>query len=123
MAEVKVQSVQTSSDVDGGASKRIVVEVRNSLYGESPGKRITLESSKDSPGHELILRYEDRLLDGTYLVFLRWFDVEKKEQNREDGSAVGHHFHLSPASSEIKEAVSQRVRKRRREEAAIEATK
>jgi hypothetical protein len=123
MAEVKVQSVQTSSDVDGGASKRIVVVIRNRLYGESPDKRITLESIKDSPGHELILRYEDRLLNGNYIVFLRWFDVEKNDQNGGTSQGIGHHFHLSPASEKIKESVSQRVRKRKREEAAAEAVK
>ncbi len=107
VAEIDILSVQTSTDLDGGMSKRIEVSVVTKLYGDAPAKGFFVVSSNESPGYELILRYEQHL-KGRFFLFIRWFDEE-------DGS-TGHHFHLSPVSDKLKPEVEQSVTLRLREE-------
>lgn len=107
VAKVDVVSVQTTSDLDGETGKRIDIRIKDIVYGSSPGLEITLESPKDNPGHQLIVRYESRL-QGSFYLFIRWFP-------KEDGS-LGHHFHLSPDSMEMEAEIKRRVDARRREE-------
>ena len=112
VAEIDILSVQTSTDLDGGMSKRIEISVVNTLYGDAPAKNIFVVSSKEALGYELILRYEKHL-KGSFFIFVRWFDEE-------DGS-VGHHFHLSPVSDKLKPEVEQSVALRIRKEKEAEA--
>jgi len=106
-AVVQVLTVQTTTDLDGKEAKRIEAQFTDVWYGETPTPKVFLQSSKDSLGYPLILRHE-RHLTGEFLIFIRWFD-------REDGT-LGHHFHLSPASTEMRKKVQHMIEKRREEE-------
>lgn len=107
VAKVEVVSVQTASDLDGETGKRVEVRIKDIVYGASPSLEIFLESPKEDPGHQLILRYENRL-KGSFFLFVRWF-VDG------DGS-LGHHFHLSPDSMQMESEIKKRVDARQREE-------
>ena len=87
--------------------KRIEVQIASELYGVSPTKKFTLFSEKESPGHELIIRYENRL-SGGFFLFARWFVGD-------DGS-IDHYFHLSVISEKMETEVKKRIEKRKREE-------
>jgi hypothetical protein len=115
IAEVDVKSVQTFIDKDGKEAKRIGVSITNKLYGETPGKAISLVSQKDAPGHELLLRYEGQLT-GKFFAFVRWFEIEDQRN-----PSIGHHFHMSPVSPEMTELIEKGVRARLDEEAAERA--
>jgi len=104
---VSVLTVQTTTDLDGKEAKRIEAQVTEVFYGNTPTEKIVLQSSKDSLGYPLIVRHE-RHLTGEFLAFIRWFD-------REDGS-LGHHFHLSPSSLEMRKKVQAMIDKRKEEE-------
>lgn len=106
-ALVSVLTVQTATDLEGKEAKRIEAQILEPWYGSSPTETIFLQSSKDSLGYPLIMRHE-RHLTGKFLVFIRWFDEE-------DGS-LGHHFHLSPASLEMRKKVQDMIDKRKEEE-------
>jgi hypothetical protein len=106
-ALVSVLTVQTTTDIEGKEAKRIEAQIVEEWYGKSPTETVFLQSSKASLGYPLILRHE-RHLTGKFLVFIRWFDEE-------DGS-LGHHFHLSPASTEMRKKVQGMIDKRREEE-------
>lgn len=101
----KILSVQTKSDFEVEAAKRIDIEIVEALYGNTPGNNVQLVSTREAPGHQLILRYEGRLT-GNQLVFIRWFEKEDK--------SLGHHFHISPASeylvSKVRPVIANRIR-------------
>lgn len=107
VALVTLLTVQTTTDIDGAEAKRIEAQITESWYGSAPTEKVFLQSSKDSLGYPLILRHE-RHLTGEFLVFIRWFDEE-------DGT-LGHHFHLSPASTEMRKKVQDMVDNRKEEE-------
>jgi hypothetical protein len=103
IAEVEISSMQTTRDVDGGEQKRMDVRILTTLYGASPAETIAFVSGAQSPGHGMILRYEDRL-SGRFLAFVRWFE--------DDRGKIAHHFHLSPASEKMMADVKARIEKR-----------
>jgi hypothetical protein len=107
VAEVELLSLQTASDIEGQEAKRIETLIVEKLFGSTPEESVYLLSSKDSLGYPLILRHE-RHLTGRFLVFIRWFHTD-------DGS-LGHHFHLSPASPEMRKKVQKMIDTRIREE-------
>jgi RNA 3'-terminal phosphate cyclase len=110
IAVVEIRSVQTASDAEGRQIKRIEVAVIEQLYGKNPNHAVSLESSENEPGYQLILRHE-RYLTGRFILFARWFG--------EKGSipdAVGNHFHLSPASEVMLAEVTTRIQSRVKEE-------
>jgi hypothetical protein len=111
-ALVTVLTVQTTTDLEGQEAKRIEAQVTEVFYGTTPTETIFLESTKDSLGYPLIIRHE-RHLTGEFLAFIRWFD-------NEDGS-LGHHFHLSPASTEMRKKVQDMIDKRKEEEERLNA--
>jgi hypothetical protein len=109
VAVVTVLSIGTMKDVDGTEARRIDGRVERTLYGSSPGKNLVLKSAASALGNPLIIRHEGRLT-GSYIVFLRWF--------RQEDETLGHHFHLSPASPTMLEAVQKYVQARTAQEAA-----
>jgi len=110
IAVVEISSVQTASDAEGRHSKRIEVAVIEQLYGKNPNHRVSLESTENEPGYQLILRHE-RYLTGRFILFARWFS---KAGSTPD--AVGNHFHLSPASEVMLAEVTARLEHRVKEE-------
>lgn len=109
VAVVDILSVQLSSDVDGRESRRIDVQIAETLSGSGPDKSFSLSASEESRGFSTILRNEQRL-KGRMLVFVRFFSDET--------GAVHSHFHLSPNSPALKKAVGRRVAALKREESA-----
>ena len=107
VAKVEILSVRTSSDFDVDTGKRIEIQIKNILYGSSPTEKFALVSTKDSPGHELIIRYENRLV-GSFFLYARWFEGQ-------DGTIL-HHFHLSPVSAQMEAEINKRIEKRKRQE-------
>ncbi len=107
IARVEILSVQTHRNIDGIETKRLTVEIVEIKYGHSPEQQLSLASLRDAPGHTLIQRYEKRLT-GHFILFIRWFETD-------DGS-LGHHFHLSPATSIIESEVQKRINERLKQE-------
>ena len=107
VAEIDIFSIQTTRNVDNVEAKRIEVSIENILLGDAPEKSVVLESTRLSPGHELLLRYESHL-SGRFLLFIRWFANEN--------GTLSHHFHLSPASDRVKSEVLKRINTRQKEE-------
>ncbi len=110
IAEVEILSVQTSSDLESETAKRLEVHIVDILYGKTPSDTISLISRKNSPGYELVHRHEARLR-GRFFLFVRWYDGKD--------NALGNHFHLSLASSEIRTALKNRIIFRENEEASL----
>lgn len=110
VAVVEVKTVQTKTDVEGREVKRIDVSIAEQLYGKNPENDISLESAETSPGYQLILRHE-RHLSGRWLLFARWFKDDDTAS-----PAVGHHFHLSPATDANLSKIGPRIRRRIEEE-------
>jgi hypothetical protein len=107
IANVEVVSIQTTSDFDVETGKRIEVRITSILYGGSPSREIVLVSSRETPGHELIVRYENRL-NGSYFLFVRWF--------KDSADSLSHHFHLSLGSQRMEAEIKRRIDLRKREE-------
>lgn len=108
LAIVDVVSVQSSGAAGEAEARRIGVELVEPLHGELPGRAFALESGISALGNSVIRRLEPRLSGGRFVAFIRWFELE--------GGAVGHHFHLSPASAEVLEIVRPRAAARSGEE-------
>lgn len=104
VAVVEIQTVQTDIEADTANAKRIDVRVVEKLYGTPPGERISLRSLFAASGYALIVRHEKHLA-GKFILFYRHFDVQGKGGRK----AVGHHFHLSPASVELVDYVKERL--------------
>jgi hypothetical protein len=119
IAEVRVLSMQVSKKREGGEARRMDVIVQKVYYGTSPQDRFFIESDKESQGHQLLIRHEERLFEDTFVLFIRWFDKRDDEGNK----TLGHHFHLSPFSDSIKEALEKTIKERIREEEVAAAAR
>ncbi len=107
IAEVEVMFIRTMSGMNTETSKHIEVKVIKYLHGKAPAKTVTLISNVESPGYELVLRYE-RHLTGRFILFVRWFEGENE--------TLHHHFHLAPASDEVTAFVKARIGARKKAE-------
>jgi hypothetical protein len=102
IAIVNITSIQTSQDNSGKEEKRIEMEVTQLIYGTLESNNIVLATNAESKSYTLIMRYEKNL-KGEHLLFLRRFKTTE---------GFGEHFHISPASDNLKKLVLDLVEKR-----------
>ncbi len=110
IAIVDIQTIQTKVDATGRQFKSLHIVVAEQLYGKNPTKDVSLQSPETAPGYPLILRHE-RHLQGRFIAFVRWFRT-----GEDTAEAIGHHFHLSPASEALLAEVKPRIMHRIQEE-------
>jgi hypothetical protein len=116
VAAVEISAVQSEVDVDKNEARRIDAVVSDILYGSLKDRQVSLKSPSASPGFGSILRNEKQL-NGRFILFYRTFEIQGEDGEK----ALGHHFHLSPASSALLEYVTQRVSLRVQAEAKAQA--
>ncbi len=76
---------------------RLTAKVKNRLKGDSP-RELALKVDDDQRGYETVRVNEDRLLDGSFVAFVKWgLDP--------DSSDPVAHWHLSPNSDQVREKV------------------
>jgi hypothetical protein len=87
-----------SSDfVSRRSSYRLTIKVKNRLKGSSP-KELVLRVGDDEPGYETVRVNEDRLLEGSFVVFLKWAATP-------ESSKPIARWHLSPDSDAVREKI------------------
>jgi hypothetical protein len=117
VAIVTVQTVRTSSNMDGVETKHVDVTIEKRLYGDRPERTISLKSESTSTGIGTIGRHETSLT-GRFILFSRWFEKRSASSSGTSASSSGtkeiaYHFHLTPASpfmlAEVKQRLALRV--------------
>lgn len=101
IAVVRVGSL-SSDFVSRRSSYRLTVKVKNRLKGSS-SKELLLRVGDDEPGYETVRVNEDRLLEGAFVVFLKW------AANPESLEPIGR-WHLSPDSDAVREKIDYFLR-------------
>lgn len=90
---VKVETLRTSIDVERRRTYHLVCKANRMMRGELPEEdRIEVAVAEGSGGFETIARNERRLVEGQYLLFIKW------AQEGEDSEVTIPKWHLSPAS-------------------------
>jgi hypothetical protein len=107
VAVVEIVSIQDFKDMDGKESRRIDLQVVETLYGRPPSKAFAVSATEQSTGFITILRNEHRLT-GRKLAFVRFFLDEQ-------GKLLSH-FHLSPNSEAMRDSVDKLILGRNKEE-------
>ncbi|NNE20806.1 MAG: hypothetical protein HKN10_20240 [Myxococcales bacterium] len=98
---VRVSSL-SSDFVSRRSSYRLTVKAKNRLKGSSP-KELVLRVGDDEPGYETVRVNEDRLLEGSFVVFVKWAaDPESPEPIAR--------WHLSPNSDAVREKIDYFLR-------------
>jgi hypothetical protein len=90
VALVKIETLRTSIDVERRRIYHLVCRAAEVLRGALPEEdRIEVSVAEGSGGFETIARNERRLVEGQYLLFVKWVEVDDQVVPR---------WHLSPAS-------------------------
>lgn len=90
VALIKIETLRTSIDVERHRTYHLLCRADRLLRGTLPDEdRIEVSVAEGSGGFETIARNERRLVEGQYLLFIKW-----AEENEE----VIPRWHLSPAS-------------------------
>lgn len=93
VALVKVETLRTSIDVERRRTYHLVCRADRMYRGALPDEdRIEVSVAEGAGGFETIARNERRLVEGQYLLFIKW------AQEGEDSEVVVPRWHLSPAS-------------------------
>jgi len=101
IAVVRVDSL-SSDFVSRRSSYRLAVKVKNRFKGGSL-KELLLRVGDDEPGYETVRVNEDRLLEGGFVVFLKW------AANPESFEPIAR-WHLSPDSDAVREKIDYFLR-------------
>ncbi|MEM7137293.1 MAG: hypothetical protein AAF500_11975 [Myxococcota bacterium] len=96
IGSVRVESISVDQD-RRGAGYRLVARVVETLLGRAP-RELALEVHDDQPGFESVRMYEDDLLGGRFIVFVKW-------QAQADSREVLPRWHLSPDSPGVRDKV------------------
>jgi hypothetical protein len=92
-----------SSDfVSRRSAYRLTVKVKNRLKGSS-SKEIVLRVDDDEPGYESVRSNEDRLLQDSFVAFVKW------AADPESAEPIAR-WHLSPDSDAVREKIDYFLR-------------
>jgi hypothetical protein len=102
IAVVKVETLRTSIDVEHRRTYHLLCAVVGRLLrGQLPeDDRIEVSVQEGSAGFETIARNERRLVEGNYLMFIKWAEMGDAEQ-------VVPRWHLSPATERVRGDVTR----------------
>jgi len=93
VALVKVETLRTSIDVERRRTYHLVCRADRIYRGALPEEdHIEVSVAEGSGGFETIARNERQLVEGQYLLFIKW------AEESEDDEIVVPRWHLSPAS-------------------------
>lgn len=93
IALIKVETLRTSIDVERHRTYHLVCRADHMYRGALPEEdHIEVSVTEGSGGFETIARNERQLVEGQYLLFIKWAD------EGEDSDVVVPKWHLSPAS-------------------------
>jgi len=106
IAVVRVGSL-SSDFVSRRSSYRLTTKVKNRLKGSS-SKELVLRVGDDEPGYETVRVNEDRLLEGSFVVFLKW------AADPESSKLIAH-WHLSPDSDAVRDKIDYFLRHPRKD--------
>jgi len=98
VAVVKVKTIVSDIDLQQRKGVRLVPELSRAIRGTLPPDT-GLSVSEGRPGYTSVDHNRTQLMDGDYVLFLKWY--------RTDDKSVLAHWHLAPAS----EAVMTRIEK------------
>ncbi|MBT8450495.1 MAG: hypothetical protein KJO40_00880 [Deltaproteobacteria bacterium] len=101
IAVVRVDAL-SSDFVSRRSSYRLTVKVKSRLKGSS-SRELVLRVADAEPGYETVRVNEDRLLEGAFVVFLKWaVDPESPQPIAR--------WHLSPGSDAVREKIDYFLR-------------
>jgi hypothetical protein len=98
VAIVTVETIRIDTDLDRRNTLRLLTDVQDRFFGESPGDELALVVREGAIGWGTVEGNDQRLLDNPYVAFVKWYATE-------DGTVLPH-WHLSPST----DAVVRRVR-------------
>jgi hypothetical protein len=91
IAVVHIETVAVSQDPDGTQAYRLVSVIAETLHGTAPAdNHIQLRAVQGQAGYNTVSGRQDRLQNGQWLVFVRWYTDGQGE--------VRAHWHLYPHS-------------------------
>lgn len=91
IAVIRIETVAVSQDPDGTQSYRLVGPIGEALHGTAPpDNRVQLRAVQGQAGYNTVSGRQDRLQNGQWLVFVRWYTDGRGE--------IRAHWHLYPHS-------------------------
>jgi hypothetical protein len=101
---VRVRALQQNVDLDRHQSYRILVHVDTVRFGTGVPDDMTYVSREGEPGYASVHENESRLLEQSFVAFVRWAETPEGE--------VVARWHLSPASSGVMRRVNDVLNRR-----------
>lgn len=101
IAEVRVQSL-SSELIKRRSAYRLDVKVKSRLKGSST-RELALRVSDDVPGYRSVQANEDRLLEDSFIAFVKW------EANAAASELIAH-WHLSPDTDAVRDKIEYLLR-------------
>ena len=108
VARVVVQTLRTDTDLEHRNTYHLVCPINEALRGEKPGDSIEVSVSEGSGGFETVARNERRIVDGRFVLFVKWYG--------DDAGEVKSHWHLTPATRDLVAQVKQMLADAERQE-------
>lgn len=105
IARVTIHTLRTDISPKGGSTYRLIAEVDKTFVGSLPEDEIMLTVSEGARGYPTIEGNDDRILQESYFVFIKWYE-------NEDGK-VAPHWHLSPTNEPVAERLKWLIEDRR----------
>ncbi len=99
IATCVVSTLRTDTDHDQRMVHRMSVKLNESYKGEFDTRDIELKVSDDQPGFASVDASKDRVLDRSFVVFVRWAPNARGK--------VQAHFHLITKSTEIIDEIAR----------------
>lgn len=99
-----VQTIRSDSDAARRRTRRVVLSVDETLFGDAPGDELSLPVNESEPGYDTVEGHESQLLQHRFIVTVKWAHG--------DAGSVVPRWHLSPASEPIRADVDRLVRLR-----------
>ncbi len=90
IAVVRIETVAVSQDPDGTQAYRLMGAVTETLHGTAPDHHVQLRAVQGQAGYNTVSGRQDRLQNGRWLVFIRWYTDGQGE--------VRAHWHMYPHS-------------------------
>jgi len=102
---VHVRTLRTDTTPDREVTYRLIVSVERSILGSAPDEELSLVVRQGEGGFESVRTNERRILDQSFVAFIKWYQDEREE--------IVPHWHLAPATDPVVRRTEYLVRTRR----------
>ncbi len=102
VALVRITTLRVDVDLNRRETYRLIAHVERQRHGELPNE-IALVSRQADPGYPTIRTNSERILNQSFVLFLKWAD--------EEGQVIAR-WHLSPAADRVVRRVNSLVERR-----------